>query len=121
MEGPAQQDPRRTRHPSSFKMCPSRRRQGELRIAVKACGVNFPDSLIIEDKYQLKPPRPFAPGGEIAGIVDAVGEGVDPGLVGKRMIGFIGHGGMAEKVCSTRAAPHRCPTRCRSRPPPPSS
>ena len=81
--------------------------KGELRIAVKACGVNFPDSLIIEDKYQLKPPRPFAPGGEIAGIVDAVGEGVDPGLVGKRMIGFIGHGGMAEKVVldARRAAP----------------
>ena len=81
--------------------------KGELRIAVKACGVNFPDSLIIEDKYQLKPPRPFAPGGEIAGIVDAVGEGVDAALVGRRMIGFIGHGGMAEKVVldARRAAP----------------
>ena len=81
--------------------------KGEVRIAVKACGVNFPDSLIIEDKYQIKPPRPFAPGGEIAGVVDAVGDGVDDTLVGKRMIGFIGHGGMAEKVVLDvrRAAP----------------
>ena len=81
--------------------------KGEIRIAVKACGVNFPDSLIIEDKYQIKPPRPFAPGGEIAGVVDAVGDGVDEALVGKRMIGFIGHGGMAEKVVldARRAAP----------------
>jgi NADPH:quinone reductase len=81
--------------------------KGEIRIAVKACGVNFPDSLIIEDKYQIKPPRPFAPGGEVAGLVDAVGEGVDPGLVGRKMIGFIGHGGMAEKVVldARRAAP----------------
>lgn len=76
---------------------------GELRLAVRACGVNFPDSLIIADKYQLKPPRPFAPGGEVAGVVDAVGKGVDPGLVGRRMIGFIGHGGMAEKVVLDQA------------------
>ena len=48
---------------------------GEIRIAVKAAGVNFPDTLIIRDLYQIKPPRPFAPGGEIAGVVDALGEG----------------------------------------------
>ena len=55
----------------------------------------------------MKPPRPFAPGGEVAGVVDAVGEGVDAALVGRRMIGFIGHGGMAEKVVldARRAAP----------------
>ena len=95
--------------------------KGELRIAVEACGVNFPDSLIIEDKYQLKPPRPFAPGGEIAGIVDAVGEGVDAALVGRRMIGFIGHGGMAGEG-GARRAPRRADARrdARSRPPPPS-
>ena len=51
---------------------------GEVVIAVKACGVNYPDSLIIEDRYQFKPQRPFAPGGEVAGMVDAVGEGVRP-------------------------------------------
>ena len=50
---------------------------GELLVRVRACAINYPDVLIIEDKYQLKPPRPFAPGGEIAGEVEAVGEGVE--------------------------------------------
>ena len=50
--------------------------KGEVLVAVRAVGVNFPDVLIIEDKYQFKPERPFAPGGEIAGVVEAVGEGV---------------------------------------------
>ena len=49
---------------------------GELLIRVRAAAINFPDVLIIEDKYQMRPPRPFAPGGEIAGEVEAVGEGV---------------------------------------------
>ncbi len=49
---------------------------GQVVVAVKACAVNFPDSLIIEDKYQIRPPRPFAPGSEIAGIIETVGEGV---------------------------------------------
>src|SRR5262245_66163030 len=48
----------------------------EVLIAVKACGVNYPDVLIIEDRYQFKPPRPFAPGGEVAGMVEAVGTAV---------------------------------------------
>src|SRR5215203_1517368 len=51
-------------------------RPGWAVVTVKAVGVNFPDVLIIEDKYQFKPPRPFAPGGEIAGVVKSVGEGV---------------------------------------------
>lgn len=71
---------------------------GEIRLAVRACGVNFPDALIIADKYQVRPPRPFAPGAEISGVVDAVGAGVDGALLGREMIGFVGHGGMAEKV-----------------------
>jgi NADPH2:quinone reductase len=80
---------------------------GHLRIAVRACGVNFPDSLIIEDKYQLRPARPFAPGAEVAGIVDAVGEGVSDEFVGRRVIGWVGFGGMAEKIvlAAERAAP----------------
>jgi NADPH2:quinone reductase len=49
---------------------------GEVRIHVRACGVNFPDLLIIQDLYQYKPPRPFSPGNEVAGVIDAVGEGV---------------------------------------------
>ena len=52
-------------------------RPGELLVRVRACAINYPDVLIIEDKYQLKPPRPFAPGSEIAGEVIAVGEGAD--------------------------------------------
>jgi NADPH:quinone reductase-like Zn-dependent oxidoreductase len=48
--------------------------KGQLLVRVKACAINYPDVLIIEDRYQFKPPRPFAPGGEIAGVVEAVGE-----------------------------------------------
>jgi NADPH:quinone reductase-like Zn-dependent oxidoreductase len=71
---------------------------GQLLVRVKACAINYPDVLIIEDKYQFKPPRPFAPGGEIAGIVDAVGEGASGWGEGDRVIAMIGHGGLAEKV-----------------------
>lgn len=72
--------------------------RGQLLVRVKACAVNYPDVLIIEDKYQFKPPRPFAPGGEVAGVVEAVGEGVSGWNEGDRLIAMIGHGGMAEKV-----------------------
>lgn len=71
---------------------------GQLLVAVKACAINYPDVLIIEDKYQFKPPRPFAPGGEVAGVVEAVGEGVAGWAPGDRLIAMIGHGGLAEKV-----------------------
>ena len=66
---------------------------GELLIRVRACAINFPDVLIIEDNYQLKPPRPFAPGGEIAGEVEAVGEGVAGWSPGDRLIAVPGFGG----------------------------
>jgi NADPH:quinone reductase len=72
--------------------------EGEVVIAVKAAGVNFPDVLIIEDKYQFKPPRPFSPGGEVAGVVESVGAKVTNVKVGQRVIGSIGSGGYAEKV-----------------------
>ena len=71
---------------------------GEVRIRVRACGVNYPDTLIIEDKYQFRPARPFAPGGEVAGEIDQVGAGVSDFRVGDRVIGMLGHGGMAEQV-----------------------
>ena len=73
-------------------------RSGQLLIRVKACAINYPDVLIIEDKYQFKPPRPFAPGGEIAGLVEAVGEGVQGWSVGDRLTAIIGHGGLSEKL-----------------------
>ena len=75
-----------------------RPKAGEVLLAVKACGVNYPDLLIIEDRYQFKPPRPFAPGGEVAGVVEAVGPGVQQFKVGDRVIGSTIAGGMAEKL-----------------------
>ncbi|HEY8384109.1 MAG TPA: NADPH:quinone oxidoreductase family protein [Microvirga sp.] len=71
---------------------------GEVVLRVMACGVNYPDVLIIEDRYQFKPQRPFAPGGEVAGIVDSLGEGVQGLRVGDRVIGFAGWGGLAQRL-----------------------
>ena len=78
---------------------------GELLVRVRACAINYPDVLIIEDKYQLKPPRPFAPGSEIAGEVEGVGGGVVGWLPGDRLIAATGFGGLVEKiVISAKAA-----------------
>jgi NADPH2:quinone reductase len=71
---------------------------GQVLISVKACGVNFPDVLMLQDKYQFKPVLPFSPGGEVAGIVKAVGEGVTNVKTGDRVCTSIGHGGMAEEA-----------------------
>jgi NADPH2:quinone reductase len=71
---------------------------GQLLVKVKACAINYPDVLIIEDKYQFRPDRPFAPGGEIAGVVEAIGEGVSGWACGDRLIAMLGHGGLAERV-----------------------
>ncbi|HEX8262296.1 MAG TPA: NADPH:quinone oxidoreductase family protein [Allosphingosinicella sp.] len=76
---------------------------GQILVRVRACAINYPDVLIIEDKYQFKPPRPFAPGGEIAGTVEAVGEGVEGWAEGDRAIAMIGHGGLQEKVLISAA------------------
>jgi len=71
----------------------------EVRIKVHAAGLNFPDTLIIKDMYQMKPPRPFAPGGEVAGEIDAVGDGVQGLAVGDRVIAMTGFGGFATHLC----------------------
>src|SRR3984957_9237162 len=71
---------------------------GEVRVAVRACGVNYPDLLIIQDLYQYKPPRPFAPGAEVAGVVDSVGEGVRNVGPGDRVLMSPARSGMAEKA-----------------------
>ena len=71
---------------------------GQVRIRVAACGINYPDVLIIQDRYQFKPERPFAPGCEVAGTIDAVGAGVSEFKVGDRVFGGTGWGGLAERV-----------------------
>ena len=71
-------------------------RRGDVLIRVRACSVNYPDVLIIEDKYQYRPPRPFSPGAEVAGEIVALGEAVDGLRVGQRVIAFPQVGGMAE-------------------------
>ncbi|MGE7196724.1 NADPH:quinone oxidoreductase family protein [Brevundimonas sp. S1H14] len=71
---------------------------GEVVIEVKAVGVNYPDALIIADKYQFRPERPFAPGAEVAGVVDAVGEGVKGVFRGDRVVAVPGWGGMVERL-----------------------
>ena len=71
---------------------------GEAVIAVKAASVNFPDVLIIENKYQVKPPLPFSPGSELAGVVGAVGDGVTTFKPGDRVMAITGYGAFAEAV-----------------------
>lgn len=80
---------------------------GELLVSVRACAINYPDVLIIEDKYQLRPQRPFAPGSEIAGEVESLGPGVEGWAVGDRIIAATGYGGLAQKLVipATRALP----------------
>jgi NADPH:quinone reductase len=70
----------------------------EVVIQVKACAVNFPDVLIIQNKYQFKPELPFSPGGEVSGIIEKVGSGVKHLKVGQRVLALCGWGGFAEKV-----------------------
>jgi len=70
---------------------------GEVLVGVRACGVNFPDVLVVQGKYQFKPPPPFSPGGEVAGVVEALGSGVTGVNVGDRVVALGTVGGMAEK------------------------
>lgn len=77
---------------------------GEVVIDVKACAVNFPDTLIIQGKYQFQPPLPFTPGTDVAGVVRSVGAGVEGLSVGDRVLTLVMHGGYAEAVaCDARA------------------
>ncbi len=77
--------------------------KGQAVITVKACGVNFPDVLMIQDKYQFKPALPFSPGGEVAGFVKEVGEGVTAIKKGDKVIVSTGSGGFAEEVLADAA------------------
>src|SRR5258707_10372520 len=72
--------------------------KGQLLVSVKASGVNFPDVLLIQNKYQFKPALPFSPGSEIAGVVRQVGEGVHGFMPGDRVMAHIRWGGYAEEA-----------------------
>lgn len=77
---------------------------GQVVLDVKAAGVNFPDVLIIQGKYQYKPELPFTPGSEVAGVVRAIGEGVSRTRVGDRVIAFCPQGGFAEQLLVSEQA-----------------
>ena len=82
---------------------------GEILLRVEACGINFYDGLAVEGKYQTKPALPFSPGGEVAGFVEVVGDGVSDFVPGDRVIAFCGFGGYAERVCVRQEAAHILP------------
>ena len=71
--------------------------KGEILVDIKAAGVNFPDVLTVQGKYQFKPELPFVPGAEVAGIVTAVGEGVTSHKVGDKVISTLQIGGFSEQ------------------------
>jgi len=71
---------------------------GEVVVSVKAASVNFPDVLIIQNKYQVKPPLPFSPGSEVAGVVKSVGSDVSHVKHGDRVMAIVGYGAFAEEV-----------------------
>ena len=79
-------------------------KKGQVRIAVAAAGVNFPDTLIIQNKYQFKPPLPFVPGSEVAGVIDQVGEGVTGFEVGDPVVGMDFMGGYASQMVLHQSA-----------------
>lgn len=76
---------------------------GEVRVAVRAASLNFPDLLIVQNKYQMKPPLPFVPGSEFSGVVEAVGEGVSHLQPGMAVASFGGLGGFGTQVCVNAA------------------
>ncbi|VWX50290.1 NADPH:quinone oxidoreductase family protein [Novosphingobium sp. 9U] len=82
---------------------------GEVRIAVAACGINYPDVLVIEDRYQSRPIRPFAPGAEVSGVIDAIGPGVTGLAVGDRVASGTPFGGLAQKALAPAENCYRLP------------
>ena len=71
---------------------------GQVAIRVTACGINFPDVLMIQGRYQMKPPLPFVPGGEVSGVIQAVGKGVENLVEGQKVMATIFFGGLSEIV-----------------------
>ena len=89
---------------------------GQVRLRVRACGVNYPDALFIRDLYQVKWPRPFSPGGEVCGVVEVLGEGVSGLAIGELVVVRCGIGGMASAWSSfwttRRTTTHECSSHC---------
>lgn len=71
---------------------------GQVLVRIEAASVNYPDGLMVQGKYQVRPPLPFIPGAELAGTIDALGEGVTQFKVGTRVVAFSGRGAFAEKI-----------------------
>lgn len=90
---------------------PPRAGAAQVIVDVRAAGVNFPDVLVVRGIYQLRPPLPFVPGGEVAGVVSEVGGGVVDLAVGDRVMAFAGIGGFAEKIALGHAQCARIPDR----------
>ncbi len=84
---------------------------GKLAVDVKAVGCNFSDTLIVRGKYQVKPDFPFSPGGEVAGTVCGIGEGVSGFAVGDRVMAYVEYGGYAERVNTRPEATFPIPDR----------
>jgi len=84
---------------------------GQVRVAVRGASVNFPDLLMTRGEYQFKPPCPFVPGLDFAGVVDAVGPGIDPARVGEAVVGGARLGGFADYVVTDAAAVRPKPAR----------
>lgn len=83
--------------------------QGMLCVSIEACGINFFDGLAVQGQYQTKPPFPFSPGGEVAGVVTALGEGVEGLSLGDRVMAFVGFGGYAEEIAVPAAVATKIP------------
>ena len=83
--------------------------KGQVVVKIAACAINYPDALIIRDKYQFKPERPFSPGGEISGTIESVGEGVTGWSVGDRVLAGVGNGGLREKMAVESARLFKVP------------
>ena len=84
--------------------------KGQVVVQVKGVGVNFPDGLVVEGKYQAKPPVPFMPGGEFSGEIITLGEGVNKFSIGDRVLGYFpGFGAYAEQVCGPAEAVFKMP------------
>lgn len=90
-------------------------RRGQVRVAIRCASFNFPDLLIVQNKYQVKPALPFVPGSEFSGVIEAVGEGVTALQPGMAVASFGGLGGFADAACVPVHLRHQPPCADRSR------